>query len=87
VLHTKVEDPELEAYHDLYNERLKELVEAKVAGHEVTSPPEAAPLPTVNYMDAIRASLQRRAKGASKRPVVKKGASKRAAPPKPRKTG
>jgi DNA end-binding protein Ku len=83
ILATKVDDPELEEFHDLYNERLKALVEAKVEGREVASPKESAPAPTLNYLDAIRASLQRRAKSAPKKAVVKKPAR----PTKKRKTG
>jgi DNA end-binding protein Ku len=75
ILATKVDDPELEEFHDLYNQRLKELVEAKVEGREITSPKESAPQPTINYMDAIRASLQRRGKSAAKKaPATKKPA-------------
>ncbi len=64
ILATRMDEPALEEYHDLYNERLKELVEAKVEGREIVSSSEAVPTSTINYMDAIRASLQRRAKSA-----------------------
>jgi DNA end-binding protein Ku len=81
ILATKVDEPALEEYGDLYNERLKELVEAKVEGRAISRPKEAAPTATINYMDAIRASLQRRAKAAPKKATVKKapraGAKKR----------
>jgi DNA end-binding protein Ku len=81
ILATKVDEPALEEYGDLYNERLKELVEAKVEGRAISRPKEAVPTATINYMDAIRASLQRRAKAAPKKATVKKapraGAKKR----------
>jgi DNA end-binding protein Ku len=85
LLATKTDSPELDEYEDLYNERLKELVEAKVEGREIAKPPSAAPPPTINIMDAIRASLQKRAKAPPKKGAVKK-ASRRTAPKK-RRTG
>lgn len=88
VMHLKTDEPALEEFHDLYNERLKSLVDAKVEGRHVTSPHEHdAPPPSINFVDAIRASLQSRAKSAPKKPVAKKTPAKRAAPPKRRKTG
>jgi DNA end-binding protein Ku len=83
---TRTNDPELESYHDLYNDRLQELIEAKVAGQEVSRPPKTAAPPTINIMDALRASLQKRAKSAPKT-VAKKGSTRRAAPIKKRRTG
>jgi DNA end-binding protein Ku len=84
VLATKADEPELEEYEDLYNERLKTLVEAKVEGKEVaTAPPSGTAAPVINYMDAIRASLQQRAKGAAKKAPARKTTAK----PKKRKTG
>jgi DNA end-binding protein Ku len=84
ILATKAEEPELEEYHDLYNERLRELVEAKVEGREIATAPKGGEPPTINYMDAIRASLQRRAKGAPKKAAAKNGSR---AVGKKRKTG
>ncbi len=86
ILATKTDEPELEAYRDLYNERLKELVDAKVEGREIAAPSSSAPPPTIDIMSAIRASLQKRAKSAPKKAVGKKG-SRAAAPAKRRKTG
>jgi DNA end-binding protein Ku len=81
---TRADEPELDEYEDLYNERLKELVEAKVEGHEVSTPPKQSAPPVINLMDALRASLQTRAKGAAKK-VARKPAKKAA--PRKRKTG
>ena len=78
ILATRMDEPEIEKYHDLYNERLKELVDAKVAGREVVRPRESAPASTINYMDAIRASLQRRAKAAPKVATARKSKPRRA---------
>jgi DNA end-binding protein Ku len=81
---TRVDEPELEEYRDLYNDRLTELVEAKVAGHEIARPPKQAAPPVINLMDALKASLQKRAKGAPKK-VARKPVKKAA--PRKRKTG
>jgi DNA end-binding protein Ku len=81
---TRADEPELDEYEDLYNERLKELVEAKVEGHEVSTPPKQSAPPVINLMDALRASLQTRAKGAAKK--VARKPTKKAATRK-RKTG
>jgi DNA end-binding protein Ku len=50
-------DPD--AHHDGYREALTEVVEAKVAGHELTqpSPVEVAAGPSTSLADALRASL------------------------------
>jgi len=50
-------DPD--AHHDGYREALVEVVEAKVAGHELTQPStvEIAPGPSTSLADALRASL------------------------------
>ncbi len=83
---TKMNDADLESYHDLYNERLQELIDAKVAGKKVTSPRKHVSPPTINLMDALRASLQKRAKSAPK-PVAKKAPTRRTAPIKKKRTG
>jgi DNA end-binding protein Ku len=86
ILASKMDEPELEEYHDLYNERLKELVDAKVEGREVVRSSQAASAPTINYLDAIRASLQRRAKSAKGTTGPRKAAKPKAAAKK-RRTG
>jgi DNA end-binding protein Ku len=50
-------DPD--AYHDGYREALIEVIEAKIAGHELTQPAplEIAAGPTTSLADALRASL------------------------------
>ena len=85
ILASKMDEPELGEYHDLYNERLKELVEAKVEGREIVSSTEAAPTSTINYMEAIRASLQRRAKSA--KGITPRKAAKPKSAVKKRRTG
>jgi DNA end-binding protein Ku len=50
---------DLERYPDVYNEKLSQLIDAKVAGKELVAPADDAPPPKViNLMDAIRASMK-----------------------------
>jgi DNA end-binding protein Ku len=44
-------------YHDEYQEGLREIIDAKVAGREVVAPEVEAPPKVVNLMDALRRSL------------------------------
>jgi DNA end-binding protein Ku len=81
IVATRMDDPELERYHDQYNERLKDLVNAKIDGREVVEAKSTPSPPMINYMDAIRASLQKRAKSATTRRKPTR------APAKRRKTG
>ena len=58
---TRADDPALDEFHNLYNERLEELVQAKIAGEEIATPAadESGP-PVINIMDALKASLERK---------------------------
>jgi len=86
---TKSKDADLGEYRNLYNERLEALVESKVAGKEIATPnsEERKGPPTINLMDALKASLakkQPRSPGTSK----VQGKPRRAkAPVKRRKSG
>jgi DNA end-binding protein Ku len=51
-------EPKLEQYHDVYYEKLQELIEAKMEGREVVTPPAAAPPRVVNFIDALKASMK-----------------------------
>lgn len=67
-------------YHDLYAERLQELVDAKVQGKQVVSPPkESAAPPVINLMDALRKSLEQSEKRANPtlKSAVKRSQAKR----------
>jgi len=59
-----------------YRESLRELLEAKLAGHEIEVPEEAAPTPVVDLMEALKASV---AAASAKKPAAEK---KKAAPRK-----
>jgi DNA end-binding protein Ku len=45
------------SYHDEYQQGLRDIIDAKIEGREVTMPEEAAPPKVVNLMDALRKSL------------------------------
>jgi DNA end-binding protein Ku len=47
-------------------ERVKELIEAKVEGRELVAPEEDEDPEVVNFMDALRKSMQRAPKGRKK---------------------
>jgi DNA end-binding protein Ku len=68
-------DPE--ALKSEYRERMRELLEAKLEGHEITMPEEEAPTPVVDLMEALRASVA--AASEKKKPAA---AKKKAAPRK-----
>ena len=56
---------DLSKYQDTYTDKLKELIEAKVEGHEmVSSPVDEAPV-SINLMDALRRSVAQ-AKGSTR---------------------
>jgi DNA end-binding protein Ku len=47
------------SYKDLYTERLTQLIEAKVAGEEIVTPPPVEEAQVINLMDALRQSVER----------------------------
>jgi DNA end-binding protein Ku len=61
-------EPKLEEYEDLYNERLHALVEAKIAGKEIAAAPsEERRPPVVNFMEALKASVQKTKAGTGRK--------------------
>ena len=48
---------DLSEYRDEYQEELRRIIDAKVAGEEIVPPAEEAPAKLVNLMDALRKSL------------------------------
>jgi DNA end-binding protein Ku len=51
-------EPHLDQFHDEYYDKLQELIDAKLTGREVVTPPEAAPARAINFMDALKASMK-----------------------------
>lgn len=71
---TTVPDVQMDSYSNPYNARLREIIEAKVDGKEIVSPPAAEDdeAPVINLMDALQKSLEamdgpKRAKSARSR--------------------
>lgn len=52
----KAFEPEL--YHNEYQKRLREIIEAKIQGREIVQAPAEQPDNIINLMDALQASLQ-----------------------------
>jgi DNA end-binding protein Ku len=63
-------DFNLEKYPDLYTRKLEQLIEAKVAGQELVTPPVTEGLQVINLMEALRQGLARvqETNGAKKEP-------------------
>jgi DNA end-binding protein Ku len=81
--------PKLDEYHDLYNERLEKLVEAKIAGKEVAKPPaEDGGPPVINLMDALKASVEKnRPRTPGSKKLDRATRAPRKTPAKRRKSG
>ena len=71
-------DFEPQKYHDEYQARLKELVDAKLKGREVATAPEPQLAPVIDMMEALKRSLAAR-ESAPKKPPAR---AVDAAPPK-----
>jgi len=54
---TLSEDFHLQKYHDTFQERLRELIEAKMKGKTITVEKEPAPVPVIDMMEALKRSL------------------------------
>lgn len=67
-------------YTDEYQRGLRAIIDAKVAGEEVTAPAEAAPPKVVDLMEALRKSLEQVSGGKKK--AAKVAAEGRSAPKK-----
>lgn len=65
------EDFDLSHYHDHYQAKLKELIQAKVEGREVVAPEQPDEPEVINLMDALRKSVQasQRRQGGKSRPA------------------
>jgi DNA end-binding protein Ku len=80
--------PELDQYVDLYNERLKKLVDAKIAGEEVASPPtEEHRTPVIDFMAAMKESLNQRKRASAGKKLAISSRTRSRAPAKRRKSG
>lgn len=72
----------LEDYKDEYQEGLRQVIDAKIAGEEIAVPEEATPPKVVDLMEALRRSLDSVSEGRKKTAKVdepKAGKAKKAA--------
>ena len=65
---------DMSEYRDEYQEELKRIIDAKIAGEEIVEKEEAAPPKVVNLMEALRKSLDR--VSAEKKKTVKAAMAK-----------
>ena len=59
---------DLTQYKDDYQDELRKIIDAKIAGEEIVAPEEEAPPKVVNLMDALRQSLERVSRRTRRRP-------------------
>jgi DNA end-binding protein Ku len=71
------DEADLSEYKDTYTKKLRELVEAKVAGQQVVAPSEEEDVPVVNLMDALRRSVAKSRPGARGKTTKKSARSLR----------
>lgn len=76
------DDLDLSQYKDQYVEKLTQLIEAKVEGKELVTPPAEDHPPVINLMEALKASVQQvrvptQTAAARKKPARKMAASKK----------
>jgi DNA end-binding protein Ku len=67
---------DVEAFRNEYREELRAMLEAKLAGEEITRPEPAAPVPVVDLMEALKKSV---AQATEREPAKRKTPRKRAA--------
>jgi DNA end-binding protein Ku len=51
-------DLDIKSFHDTYQEALRTLIDAKVAGEDIVETAEEAPAKVVDLMEALRRSLE-----------------------------
>ncbi len=78
------EDFDIADYKDQYTERLTELIESKVEGKELVTPPSEEEPAVINLMDALKASVQQvkpptKTAASGRKPAKKMAASKKKA--------
>lgn len=66
VIETFEGELDLAEYRDEYQDELRKVIDAKIAGQEFVAPPEEEPAKVVNLMDALRKSLDTVSQGKKK---------------------
>ena len=75
----------LEDYKDEYQEGLRKIIDAKIAGEEIVAPEEVAPPKVVDLMEALRKSLDQVSTGKKKTAKAAEATSKKVTSIKARK--
>ena len=75
---------DLSEYHDEYRDGLRRIIDAKIAGEEVTAPEEAAPPKVADLMEALKRSLDAVSTGKKKPARVAQIAKRAAAAERPK---
>lgn len=78
---------DLTQYKDAYQEELRRIIDAKIAGEEIVAPIDEAPPKVVNLMEALRQSLERVSANKKKAAKVVSERSEKVAAPKKRARG
>ena len=86
VIGTFESELDMKQYRDEYQDELRRVIDAKIAGQEVVAPVEEMPAKVVNLMEALRKSLDTVSE-AKKKPVKAEIPKPAAASPRKRKTG
>ncbi len=76
-----VADFQPDKYRDEYQERLKEMIQAKLAGHEIAVAPQPQLAPVIDLMDALKKSLAQNQAAPKKPPAHAARAAAAAAEP------
>jgi DNA end-binding protein Ku len=78
---------DLTQYKDNYQEELRRIIDAKIAGEEIVAPIDEAPPKVVNLMEALRQSLERVSANKKKAAKVVSDTSEKVAAPRKRARG
>ena len=79
-------DGDLTQYKDDYQDELRKIIDAKIAGEEIVAPKEEEPPKVVNLMEALRQSLDRVSATKKKTAKIGDGKTVRIPPPAVRKS-
>jgi DNA end-binding protein Ku len=77
LVETLSEKFDLKKYHDEFQDRLRELIEAKKEGREVAAAPHERRAPVIDMMAALKKSLENSNRGAKPTPVTSREKSRR----------
>ena len=74
---TTADEFNISKYKNVYYDKLKELIDAKIEGKEIVAPPEDQPEQVINLMDALKASVAQAKDAAQAKKKVAKSEPKR----------